>query len=60
MTFESIILKLAPFTYINKEQEVQWGTWDALSDGDNIITINGVVFGHDASNLLAKYTTEYI
>ena len=34
MTFESIILKLAPFTYIDKTQEVQWGLWSDLSDGD--------------------------
>jgi ElaB/YqjD/DUF883 family membrane-anchored ribosome-binding protein len=38
MTFESIILKLAPFTYIDKTQEVQWGLWSDLSDGDKIIT----------------------
>lgn len=38
MTFESIILKLAPFTYIDDTQEVQWGVWSQLSDGDKIIT----------------------
>ena len=38
MTFESIILKLAPFTYIDKIQEVQWGVWSDLNDGDKIIT----------------------
>jgi len=38
MTFESIILKLAPFTYIDKTQEVQWGSWSNLNDGDKIIT----------------------
>lgn len=38
MTFESIILKLAPFTYIDDTQEVQWGLWSDLSDGDKIIT----------------------
>lgn len=38
MTFNSIIFKLAPWTYINKEQEVDWGTWSDLSDGDKIIT----------------------
>jgi ElaB/YqjD/DUF883 family membrane-anchored ribosome-binding protein len=39
MTFESIILKLAPFTYINQStQEVHWGTWSNLTDGDKIIT----------------------
>ena len=38
MTFESILLKLLPFTYIDKTQEVQWGLWSDLSDGDKIIT----------------------
>ena len=38
MTFESIILKLVPFTYINKTQEVHFGLWSDLSDGDKIIT----------------------
>jgi len=38
MTFESIILKLAPFTYIDNTQEVKWGLWSDLSDGDKIIT----------------------
>lgn len=39
MTFESIIFKLLPFTYINTEtQEVLWGTWTDLTDGDKIIT----------------------
>lgn len=39
MTFESIILKLAPFTYINQTtQEAQWGSWSDLTDGDKIIT----------------------
>lgn len=38
MTFDSIILKLAPFTYIDKAQEVQWGKWADLTDGDKIIT----------------------
>ncbi|MDD3854888.1 hypothetical protein [Sulfurimonas sp.] len=39
MTFESIIFKLLPFTYINKStQEVQWGSWSDLTDGDRIIT----------------------
>jgi hypothetical protein len=38
MTFGSILFKLLPFTYIDKEQETQWGTWSDLSDGDKIIT----------------------
>ena len=38
MTFDAIILKLAPFTYIDNKQEVHWGTWSYLSDGDKIIT----------------------
>jgi len=38
MTFEAIILKLAPFTYIDGGHEVQWGYWSELTDGDKIIT----------------------
>ncbi len=38
MTFESIILKLAPFTYIDKMQGVHFGAWSKISDGDKIIT----------------------
>lgn len=39
MTFESIIFKLAPFTYIDKvTQEVSWGNWSDLTDGDRIIS----------------------
>ena len=38
MTFESIILKLSPFTYIDKIQEVHFSTWSKLNDGDKIIT----------------------
>lgn len=38
MTFESILLKLLPFTYIDETQDVHWGLWTDLTDGDKIIT----------------------
>jgi len=38
MTLEAILLKLLPFTYIDKHQEVHFSLWSDLNDGDIIIT----------------------
>lgn len=39
MTFNEILLKLLPFTYVDDQtEEVAFGSWSALSDGDRIIT----------------------
>lgn len=38
MTFKVILLKLLPFSYINETQNIEWGLWSDLTDGDKIIT----------------------